>query len=108
MEGELAPRRCGLRPRPEFGPDDSTAVGAVVDASHCCVHDRADRLSLAPRSRRAALVHRAVAQLGRLSRPGSLPQHGCRTDARPRLRPRRGGPVVMPPGCPHRARCGGG
>jgi hypothetical protein len=30
-----------------FGPDDGTAVGAVVDASHVCVHDEEDRLSFA-------------------------------------------------------------
>ncbi|MFI6541887.1 hypothetical protein ACIBO9_01450 [Streptomyces prunicolor] len=40
------PAPFGLR-LDRFGPDDSTAVGAVVDASRCCVHDRADRLSLA-------------------------------------------------------------
>ncbi|MFJ6894200.1 hypothetical protein [Streptomyces hokutonensis] len=45
MEGNWpAPGGLGLD---RFGPDDGTAVGAVVDASHCCVHDRADRLSLA-------------------------------------------------------------
>lgn len=30
-----------------FGPDDGTAIGAVVDASRACVHDDSDRLSLA-------------------------------------------------------------
>jgi hypothetical protein len=30
-----------------FGPDDGTAVGAVVDASGVCVHDEEDRLSFA-------------------------------------------------------------
>ncbi|MEV1081530.1 hypothetical protein AB0I98_25335 [Streptomyces sp. NPDC050211] len=30
-----------------LGPDDGTAVGAVVDASYCCVHDDADRLAFA-------------------------------------------------------------
>jgi hypothetical protein len=30
-----------------FGPDDGTAVGAVVDASRVCVHDGEDRLSFA-------------------------------------------------------------
>ncbi|MGI5452806.1 hypothetical protein ACQEWB_06455 [Streptomyces sp. CA-249302] len=27
-----------------FGPDDGTAVGAVVDSARCCVHDDVDRL----------------------------------------------------------------
>ncbi|MFF0034072.1 hypothetical protein ACFYS7_39305 [Streptomyces avermitilis] len=40
------PAPCGLR-LDQLGPDDGTAVGAVVDASCCCVHDHADRLSLA-------------------------------------------------------------
>ncbi|MEV2211478.1 hypothetical protein AB0H86_08415 [Streptomyces sp. NPDC050997] len=40
------PAPCGLR-LDRLGPDDGTAVGAVVDASRCCVHDHADRLSLA-------------------------------------------------------------
>ncbi|WP_405952742.1 hypothetical protein OG588_47505 [Streptomyces prunicolor] len=40
------PTPCGLR-LDRFGPDDGTAVGAVVDASHCCVHDQDDRLALA-------------------------------------------------------------
>ncbi|WP_329348064.1 hypothetical protein OG226_05040 [Streptomyces sp. NBC_01261] len=44
VEGDW-PAPCGLR-LDRFGRDDGTAVGAVVDASHCCVHDRADRLSL--------------------------------------------------------------
>jgi len=39
------PAPCGLR-LDRFGPDDGTAVGAVVDISRCCVHDHADRLSL--------------------------------------------------------------
>ncbi|MEV6740296.1 hypothetical protein AB0N14_26445 [Streptomyces sp. NPDC051104] len=30
-----------------FGPDDGTAVGAVVDTARCCVHDGPDRLALA-------------------------------------------------------------
>ncbi|MEU3984439.1 hypothetical protein AB0F77_30895 [Streptomyces sp. NPDC026672] len=30
-----------------FGPDDGTAVGAVVDTPDACVHDGADRLSFA-------------------------------------------------------------
>ena len=30
-----------------FGPDDGTAIGAVVDASRVCVHDGEDRLSFA-------------------------------------------------------------
>ena len=30
-----------------FGPDDGTAVGAVVDASRACVHDDEDRLAFA-------------------------------------------------------------
>ncbi len=44
VEGDW-PEPCGLR-LDRFGPDDGTAVGAVVDASDCCVHDRADTLSL--------------------------------------------------------------
>ncbi|MFE7033783.1 hypothetical protein ACFU9Y_26050 [Streptomyces sp. NPDC057621] len=45
VEGDWpAPR--GLR-LDRFGPDDGTAVGAVVDAPGCCVHDGRDRLSLA-------------------------------------------------------------
>ncbi len=40
------PAPCGLR-LDRFGPDDGTAVGAVVDASHCCVHDQNDRLAFA-------------------------------------------------------------
>ncbi|MFI6408274.1 hypothetical protein [Streptomyces sp. NPDC050548] len=45
VEGDWpAPRGVRLD---RFGPDDGTAVGAVVDASHCCVHDRDDRLALA-------------------------------------------------------------
>ncbi|MBK3568648.1 hypothetical protein [Streptomyces sp. MBT62] len=45
VEGDWpAPRGVRLD---RFGPDDGTAVGAVVDASQCCVHDGADRLSLA-------------------------------------------------------------
>ncbi|MEU0784145.1 hypothetical protein ABZ341_21505 [Streptomyces sp. NPDC006173] len=39
-----APR--GLR-LDRFGPDDGTAVGAVVDAPRACVHDGPDRLSFA-------------------------------------------------------------
>lgn len=45
VEGEW-PDPCGLR-MDTLGPDDGTAVGAVVDASLCCVHDGSDRLSLA-------------------------------------------------------------
>ncbi|MBK3574471.1 hypothetical protein JHN63_11720 [Streptomyces sp. MBT65] len=45
VEGDW-PAPCGLR-LDRFGPDDGTAVGAVVDAAQCCVHDRADRLSFA-------------------------------------------------------------
>ncbi|MFD7438778.1 hypothetical protein [Streptomyces sp. NPDC059861] len=45
VEGDWpAPR--GLR-MDTLGPDDGTAVGAVVDASRCCVHDGPDHLSLA-------------------------------------------------------------
>ncbi|WP_329183865.1 hypothetical protein [Streptomyces sp. NBC_01428] len=45
VEGKWpAPR--GLR-LDRFGPDDGTAVGAVVDAPHACVHDGPDRLSFA-------------------------------------------------------------
>ncbi|MFD9324484.1 hypothetical protein [Streptomyces sp. NPDC060065] len=40
------PAPCGLS-LDRFGPVDGTAVGAVVDASGCCVHDHPDRLSLA-------------------------------------------------------------
>ncbi|MFF5007178.1 hypothetical protein ACFY3G_30645 [Streptomyces phaeochromogenes] len=40
------PAPCGLR-LDQLGPDDGTAVGAVVDAARCCVHDQADQLSLA-------------------------------------------------------------
>ncbi|PSM40196.1 hypothetical protein C6Y14_26055 [Streptomyces dioscori] len=40
------PDPCGLR-MDRFGPDDGTAVGAVVDTPGCCVHDGRDRLSLA-------------------------------------------------------------
>ncbi|MFJ2884922.1 hypothetical protein ACIO53_02655 [Streptomyces sp. NPDC087305] len=45
VEGDW-PAPGGLR-LDRFGPDDGTAVGAVVDASRCCVHDREDRLSFA-------------------------------------------------------------
>ncbi|MFJ8057946.1 hypothetical protein [Streptomyces sp. NPDC096142] len=45
VEGDW-PAPCGLR-LDRFGPDDGTAVGAVVDASRCCVHDGGDRLSFA-------------------------------------------------------------
>ncbi|MFJ8494464.1 hypothetical protein ACIRBZ_39905 [Streptomyces sp. NPDC094038] len=45
LEGSWpAPR--GLR-LDRFGPDDGTAVGAVVEGGRCCVHDGADRLALA-------------------------------------------------------------
>lgn len=37
-----APRGARLD---RFGPDDGTAVGAVVDASRACVHDDEDRLA---------------------------------------------------------------
>ncbi|WP_409474456.1 hypothetical protein [Streptomyces sp. HC307] len=40
------PVPCGLR-LDRFGPDDGSAVGAVVDAARCCVHDHTDRLSWA-------------------------------------------------------------
>lgn len=40
------PAPLGL-PMDRFGPDDGSAVGAVVDAPDCCVHDGADRLSFA-------------------------------------------------------------
>ncbi|WP_369227200.1 hypothetical protein AB5J52_42540 [Streptomyces sp. R39] len=40
------PAPLGLR-LDRFGPDDGTAVGAVVDGGRCCVHDGADRLALA-------------------------------------------------------------
>jgi hypothetical protein len=39
------PAPCGLR-LDRLGPDDGTAVGAVVDAPHVCVHDDGDRLAL--------------------------------------------------------------
>ncbi|GHA45885.1 hypothetical protein GCM10010372_52160 [Streptomyces tauricus] len=45
VEGDW-PAPCGLR-LDRFGPDDGTAVGAVVDAPGCCVHDGQDRLSTA-------------------------------------------------------------
>ncbi|MFI1487782.1 hypothetical protein [Streptomyces sp. NPDC020747] len=41
------PAPSGLR-LDRLGPDGGTAVGGVVEASRCCVHDQADRLSLAP------------------------------------------------------------
>lgn len=34
-------------PLDRLGPDDGTAVGAVVDTERCCVHDGHDRLALA-------------------------------------------------------------
>ncbi|GAA5005143.1 hypothetical protein [Streptomyces siamensis] len=37
-------------PLDRLGPDDGTAVGAVVDAPWCCVHDGRDRLSFAVRA----------------------------------------------------------
>ncbi len=40
------PAPLGLR-LDRFGPDDGTAVGAVVDGNRCCVHDGTDRLALA-------------------------------------------------------------
>ncbi|MEV7394261.1 hypothetical protein [Streptomyces sp. NPDC091215] len=40
------PAPLGLR-LDRFGPDDGTAVGAVVAAGRCCVHDGDDRLALA-------------------------------------------------------------
>ncbi|MET7486667.1 hypothetical protein [Streptomyces sp. NPDC005538] len=45
VEGDW-PAPGGLR-LDRFGPDDGTAVGAVADSPHCCVHDDVDRLSLA-------------------------------------------------------------
>ncbi|MFJ8630726.1 hypothetical protein [Streptomyces sp. NPDC093568] len=36
----------GGLPLHRLGPDDGTAVGAVVDSSLCCVHDGGDRLAL--------------------------------------------------------------
>ncbi|MFJ6086991.1 hypothetical protein ACIQI8_36950 [Streptomyces sp. NPDC092369] len=42
--GWPAPRDVRLD---RFGPDDGTAVGAVVDASRACVHDDQDRLAFA-------------------------------------------------------------
>lgn len=41
-----APRGLALE---RLGPDDGTAVGAVVDTHVCCVHDGRDRLSLSVR-----------------------------------------------------------
>ncbi|MGV9702704.1 hypothetical protein [Streptomyces sp. NPDC003483] len=40
------PDPCGV-PLQRIGPDDGTAVGAVVDAGRICVHDGPDRLHLA-------------------------------------------------------------
>jgi len=40
------PTPCGLS-LDRLGPDDGTAVGAVVYAARCCVHDHEDRLALA-------------------------------------------------------------
>ncbi|MFD4605196.1 hypothetical protein ACFWPQ_45160 [Streptomyces sp. NPDC058464] len=40
------PTPLGLR-LDRFGPDDGTAVGAVVDGGRCCVHDGPDRLAFA-------------------------------------------------------------
>ncbi|GGN44285.1 hypothetical protein [Streptomyces fuscichromogenes] len=40
------PAPLGLR-LDRFGPDDGTAVGAVVDGGRCCAHDGPDRLALA-------------------------------------------------------------
>ncbi|MEU1529697.1 hypothetical protein [Streptomyces fagopyri] len=40
------PSPCGV-PLHRLGPDDGTAVGAVVDARQACVHDGPDRLGLA-------------------------------------------------------------
>jgi hypothetical protein len=45
VEGDW-PAPLGL-PLDRLGPDDGTAVGAVVDAPRCCVHDGTDRLALA-------------------------------------------------------------
>ncbi|EGX57705.1 hypothetical protein SZN_21471 [Streptomyces zinciresistens K42] len=39
-------------PMDRLGPDDGTAVGAVVDADLCCVHDGDDRLALLLRADR--------------------------------------------------------
>ncbi|MFI9761540.1 hypothetical protein ACIHFB_26845 [Streptomyces sp. NPDC051963] len=44
IEGQW-PAPHGL-PLDRLGPDDGTAVGAVVDTARCCVHDGADRLAL--------------------------------------------------------------
>ncbi|WP_328419806.1 hypothetical protein [Streptomyces sp. NBC_00443] len=47
-----APWSTGSWPAPHglpldrLGPDDGTAVGAVVDSARCCVHDDRDRLAL--------------------------------------------------------------
>ncbi|MGW1797156.1 hypothetical protein ACWCQN_14355 [Streptomyces sp. NPDC001984] len=45
LEGEW-PAPLGL-PLDRFGPDDGTALGAVVDTPDCCVHDGTHRLALA-------------------------------------------------------------
>ncbi|WP_432423129.1 hypothetical protein [Streptomyces pseudovenezuelae] len=42
-----APRGVALD---RLGPDDGTAVGAVVEADSCCVHDDEDRLTLSVRA----------------------------------------------------------
>ncbi len=90
-----APWREGPWPAPyglrldRFGPDDGTAVGAVVDTDRVCVHDGpADRLALSLQADGQPASVALWRNLG-ASRGTPLPQHGCRTDAGAGLRPRR-------------------
>ncbi|MQY36802.1 hypothetical protein SRB17_48040 [Streptomyces sp. RB17] len=61
-----APWVAGAWPAPRglaldrFGPDDGTAVGAVVDTHLCCVHDGPDRLVLSLRVHEQPLAGRAM------------------------------------------------
>ncbi len=84
-----APARSGST---GSGPDDGTALGAVVHTPAATVHDGSRHAAVRPRSgRRPAAVGRALAQPARLPGTRAVPLHRRRTDARPRLRPRRGG-----------------
>ncbi|GGX76712.1 hypothetical protein GCM10010515_50830 [Streptomyces fructofermentans] len=98
--GWPAPR--GLR-LDRLGPDDGTAVGAVVDAPPLLRARRHGPPLARRRGRRATGLRRPVAQPRRFPRRAPLPQHGRRTDARPGLRPRRSGPWRCRPG-PRRRR----
>lgn len=80
-------------PLDRLGPDDGTAVGAVVTTAQVSVHDGRDTLHLSVESPDHPVSVALWRNLAGLPGDRPVPLHRRRTDAGPRLRPVGGGGV---------------